>query len=136
MTMPYQDMPDPDDQKKAEEILTQIGLHPVQQHLQAQLGGAPPVTPPAITTPAASPALVTPVGTPDATPPMSESLGMPTTPGAAPPPKVTLPGPNRNSMSSLIRTPSPQETNSVNATTAAQGERERLIKTGSGISQI
>ena len=130
--MPYQDMPDPDDQKKAEEILTQIGLHPVQQHLQAQLTAPTP----AITAPAASPALVKPAGTPDATPPMSESLGMPTTPGATSPPKVTLPGPNHNSMPSLIRTPSPQENNSVNATTAAQQERARLINTGSGISQI
>ena len=126
----YEDLPDPNDQKKAEDILTQIGLHPVQQHLQRQfaMGGGPDAAPqppatPAITGAAAPPPLVTGAATPQ-----------PLTPAA----KMTLPGPNRGTspIPAALHTPTPQEANSTAATTNAQQERDRLIKTGSGISQI
>lgn len=119
----------------SEDILEQLGLHPDQLRAQSKLGLSPKglqdkITSATTETPAAAPTSSGAGGAPSTSPAPAPTIPS-TTPAtgvpsaSATPVKIASP----NQPSSLMK-------NSQAATEAAQGEMNRLIKTGSGISQI
>jgi hypothetical protein len=129
----YPDLPDPSDQKKVEDILETVGLHPAQLHVQGVLTGDTPQ----------SGSTVLPGGVVASPKPAGQLIAAP---AAAPAPAVQAPripsplspaappGLSVGSGAPLVR--APQEQNAIDSTTGAQNELARLNRTGSGISQI